>query len=119
MTTSPLVSLPLPSKDRSGLTAYAQHLLDRITREGLGADVHHWVETPTRTASNEACSWCPDEMHCCSVLAHSDRETAECCLYCVPAVMTHLGDLGVHPESVTLDVALSPFTAYGWAGVTA
>ncbi len=110
---------PLPSKDRSGLTSSALHLLDRITREGLGADVHYWVETATRSSSNEACSWCPEEVHASSVVAHSDVETAECCYYCVPAVLSHLADQGVHPETVTLDVALSPFTAYGWAGVTA
>ena len=119
MTTSPLVSPPIPSKDRSGLTSYAQHLLARITREGLGADVHHWVETPTRTTSAEACPWCSDGPFAISILAHSDHGTDECCYYCVPAVMDSLADQGQHPETVTLDVYLSPETAHGWSAVTA
>ncbi|MGE0300928.1 MAG: hypothetical protein AB7R99_29995, partial [Pseudonocardia sp.] len=111
---------PLPSKDRSGLTSSALHLLDRITREGSGADVHHAVAPASGSTHDSQCDWCPDTPRPVSVLAHHDggldgtQPTLECCLDCVPAVMAHLSDQGVHPETVTLDVELSAPLAHGW-----
>lgn len=106
MTTSPATTASvLPSQDRTRLTPAALAVFDQITRDGRGADVHHWIGT---SAVQAECPWCPDEARPVAVFAHADTGTVESCDHCVPAVMDHLADLGVHPEAVTLDVALAP-----------